>query len=117
VLLLAYKVFTSGIAIDFGSMLGVLMLWLCLLFFVITDDIGKERNNKQIVTLEQRLLAWYGLCAVWSGLALLIWKYCTSGIAIDFWSVLGVLLIFLMLISFVFLVPEEKGKRPNEHQE
>ncbi len=113
-LLLAYKVFTSGIAIDFGSMLGVLMLWLCLLFFVITDDTGKE-PNKQIVTLEQRLLVWYYCCAMFSGIALLIWKYFISGIAIDFWSMLGVLLMLISIVFIALSVPEEKGKRPKEH--
>jgi hypothetical protein len=46
---------------------------------------------------------------------LLAYKVFTSGIAIDFGSMLGVLLMLISIVFIALSVPEEKGKRPKEH--
>jgi hypothetical protein len=84
--LLTWKLFTSGITIDIWSLVGLLMFFCGVSFFLETDE--KTRAS------DDHCGIWSIMSAFISGAMLLIWKFFTSGIAInDFWSILGVLLI------------------------
>ena len=84
--LLTWKLFTSGITIDIWSLAGLLMFFCGVSFYALSD--------KETRASDDHCGTWSIMSAFISGAMLLIWKFFTSGIAInDFWSILGVLLI------------------------